>query len=99
IDGIPVNNEMTTSGSSSAYTGNDSPIDYGNAISDLNAEDIESVTVLKGPGATDLYGSRAANGALVITTKGRQRSKGVTVTDNSSASYDVIQRWPDYQNE
>lgn len=99
IDGIPVNNEMTTSGSSSAYTGNDSPIDYGNAISDLNAEDIESVTVLKGPGATALYGSRAANGALIITTKGGQKTKGLGVTFNSSASFDVIQRWPDYQYE
>lgn len=99
IDGIPVNNEMTTSGSSSAYTGQDSPIDYGNAISDLNAEDIESVTVLKGPGATALYGSRAANGALIITTKGGQKTKGLGVTFNSSASFDVIQRWPDYQYE
>lgn len=99
IDGIPVNNEMTTSGSSSAYTGQDSPIDYGNAISDLNAEDIESVTVLKGPGATALYGSRAANGALIITTKSGQKTKGLGVTFNSSASFDVIQRWPDYQYE
>ena len=99
IDGIPVNNEMTTSGSSSAYTGQDSPIDYGNAISDLNAEDIESVTVLKGPGATALYGSRAANGALVITTKSGQKTKGLGVTFNSSASFDIIQRWPDYQYE
>lgn len=99
IDGIPVNNEMTTSGSSSAYTGQDSPIDYGNAISDLNAEDIESVTVLKGPGATALYGSRAANGALVITTKSGQKTRGLGVTFNSSASFDVIQRWPDYQYE
>ncbi|HSP83370.1 MAG TPA: SusC/RagA family TonB-linked outer membrane protein, partial [Gillisia sp.] len=99
IDGIPVNNEMTTSGSSSAYTGQDSPIDYGNAISDLNAEDIESVTVLKGPGATALYGSRAANGALIITTKSGKKTKGLGVTFNSSASFDVIQRWPDYQYE
>ena len=99
IDGIPVNNEMTTSGSSSAYTGNDSPIDYGNAISDLNADDIESVTILKGPGATALYGSRAANGALVITTKGGQKTKGLGITFNSSAAFDVIQRWPDYQYE
>ncbi|UJH90611.1 TonB-dependent receptor plug domain-containing protein [Antarcticibacterium sp. 1MA-6-2] len=94
-----VNNEMTTSGSSSAYGGNDSPIDYGNGISDLNANDIESVTVLKGPGATALYGSRAANGALIITTKSGKASKGLGVTYTSNVSLDVIQRWPDYQYE
>lgn len=99
IDGVPVNNEMTTSGSSSAYTGDDSPIDYGNGISDLNANDIESVTVLKGPGATALYGSRAANGALIITTKSGKTTKGLGVTYSSNISLDVIQRWPDYQYE
>ncbi|MEZ7514098.1 SusC/RagA family TonB-linked outer membrane protein [Flavobacterium frigidarium] len=99
IDGVPINNEMTTSGSSSAYTGDDSPIDYGNGISDINANDIENVTVLKGPGATALYGSRAANGALIITTKSGKKTKGLGVTYNSSVSLDVIQRWPDYQYE
>lgn len=99
VDGVPVSSEMTTSGSSSAYTGNDSPIDYGNAISDLNTDDIESVTVLKGPGATALYGSRAANGALIITTKSGKQSKGLGITYTSSVSLDVIQRWPDWQYE
>ena len=99
VDGVPMNNEMTTSGSSSAYTGDDSPIDYGNAISDLNAEDIESVTVLKGPGATALYGSRAANGALIITTKSGKHTRGLGVTYTNTTSFDVIQRWPDYQYE
>ena len=99
VDGVPVNTEMTTSGSSSAYMGEDSPIDYGNAISDLNLEDIESVSVLKGPGATALYGSRAANGALIITTKSGRDSKGLGITYNGSATFDVIQRWPDYQYE
>ena len=99
VDGVPVNQELTTSGSSSAYGGSDSPIDYGNAISDLNLDDIESVTVLKGPGATALYGSRAANGALIITTKSGRRSSGLGVTLNSSVSIDNIQRWPDWQYE
>ncbi len=99
VDGVPVNTEMSTSGSSSAYGGEDSPIDYGNAISDLNLEDIESVSVLKGPGATALYGSRAANGALIITTKSGRNSRGLGVTYNGGATFDVIQRWPDYQYE
>ncbi|MGM8363493.1 SusC/RagA family TonB-linked outer membrane protein [Flavobacterium sp. ARAG 55.4] len=97
VDGVPVNTEMTTSGSSSAYMGQDSPIDYGNGISDLNLDDIESVTVLKGAGATALYGNRAANGALIITTKSGKKAKGFGVTLNSGVTFDVIQRWPDYQ--
>lgn len=99
VDGVPVNQELTTSGSSSAYGGAGSPIDYGNAISDLNLDDIESVTVLKGPGATALYGSRAANGALIITTKSGKKTTGLGITFNSSVNFDVIQRWPDWQYE
>lgn len=97
VDGVPINSQMTTSGSSTAYMGGDSPVDYGNGISGLNVLDIESVTVLKGPGATALYGSRAANGALIITTKSGKETKGLGITYNTSATFDVIQRWPDYQ--
>ncbi|KAF2080115.1 SusC/RagA family TonB-linked outer membrane protein [Flavobacterium sharifuzzamanii] len=97
VDGVPVNAEMTTSGSSSAYMGEDSPIDYGNGISDLNLDDIDEVTVLKGAGATALYGSRAANGALIITTKSGKKNKGLGISFNTGATFDVIQRWPDYQ--
>lgn len=97
VDGVPVNAEMTTSGSSSAYMGEDSPIDYGNGISDLNLDDIDAVTVLKGAGATALYGSRAANGALIITTKSGKKNKGLGISVNTGATFDVIQRWPDYQ--
>lgn len=97
VDGVPVTSEMTTSGSATAYMGTDSPIDYGNGISDLNLEDIESVTVLKGAGATALYGSRGANGALIITTKSGKKAKGWGVTINSGITYDKIQRWPDWQ--
>lgn len=97
VDGVPVNAEMTTSGSSSAYMGQDSPIDYGNGISDLNLDDIDAVTVLKGAGATALYGSRAANGALIITTKSGKKNKGLGISFTTGAAFDKIQRWPDYQ--
>ncbi|WP_129750835.1 SusC/RagA family TonB-linked outer membrane protein [Flavobacterium beibuense] len=97
VDGVPVNQSMTTSGSSSAYMGEDSPIDYGNGISELNLDDIESVTVLKGAGAAALYGTRAANGALIITTKSGKKNKGLGVTYSTGATFDVIQRWPDWQ--
>ena len=103
IDGIPKNSGLTSSGVSNAYgagSGNDIPVDFGNGIADLNPDDIETITVLKGPGATALYGSRAANGALIITTKsGARKEKGIGVTFNSNTSFNNVLRWPDYQYE
>ena len=63
-------------------------MDYGNAISDLNPDDIESVSVLKGPSAAALYGSRAGNGVVLVTTKSGRRSKGVTVNITSNTVID-----------
>jgi TonB-linked SusC/RagA family outer membrane protein len=103
IDGIPKNSGMTGAGVTNAYgagSGNDIPVDYGNGIADINPEDIESITVLKGAGATALYGSRAANGALIITTKsGIRKDKGIGVTFNSNTSINTVLRWPNYQYE
>lgn len=104
VDGVPMSNKnMTGSGVSSAYgagSGNDVPIDFGNNINDINPDDIESITVLKGPGATALYGSRASNGALLITTKsGSKKSNGIGVTVNSNISINTVLHWPDYQYE
>jgi TonB-linked SusC/RagA family outer membrane protein len=103
LDGVPMNSQGTTSGVSNAYgagSGNDVPIDFGNGIADINPDDIESITVLKGPGATALYGSRAANGALLITTKsGNRKARGIGVTVNSNVSINTILKWPDYQYE
>lgn len=95
VDGVPINGDITSSGANSSYQG--TPVDYGNGVSDLSLLDIESVSVLKGPGATALYGSRAANGALIITTKGGGKNTGLGITFNSGGIFDVIQRWPDYQ--
>jgi TonB-dependent SusC/RagA subfamily outer membrane receptor len=66
IDGVPVNNDNTNS---SGQQQGSSGYDYGNAASDINPDDIESINVLKGAAATALYGSRAANGVIIITTK------------------------------
>jgi len=78
VDGVVINNSsgrMTGTGNAS-YLGEDSPVDFGNGLNDINPEDIESVSVLKGPGASALYGQRGANGAIVITTKsGKPRVK------------------------
>ena len=104
VDGVPMNNRnMTSSGVNNAYqagSGNDVPVDFGNNINDINPDDIESVTVLKGPGATALYGSRAGNGAILITTKsGTKKQSGIGVTVNSNISFNTVLHWPDYQYE
>lgn len=103
IDGIPVQNEFPGSGASNGYMGgdanNDTPVDFGNAISDLNPEDIESISVLKGPAASALYGYQAANGAVIVTTKSGKRNKGLGITYSSNVKFDKITRWPDWQYE
>ncbi|PTX18900.1 TonB-linked SusC/RagA family outer membrane protein [Pontibacter mucosus] len=103
LDGVPMSSEMTSSGVDNAYgagSGNDIPVDFGNGIADINPDDIESITVLKGASAAALYGSRAANGALIITTKsGSRRQKGLGVTVNTNYSFNDVLRWPDYQYE
>jgi TonB-linked SusC/RagA family outer membrane protein len=103
VDGVPMNSSMVSSGADNAYqagSGADVPVDYGNGIADINPDDIESITVLKGAGATALYGSRASNGALIITTKsGSRKGKGIGVTVNSNFSVNDVLRWPDLQYE
>jgi len=95
IDGIPVDNEA---GDASVTTSGNTNLDYGNGIGNVNPDDIESIEVLKGPNAAALYGSRAANGAILITTK---KSSGTRfkVTFNSNSTFQRITEFPDYQNE
>jgi TonB-linked SusC/RagA family outer membrane protein len=95
VDGTPVSN--ASSGWSQGNSGYNL-IDYGNAISDLNPDDIESLTVLKGPNAAALYGSRAANGAIIITTrKGRGAGSG-QIEVSSQVTFSTPLRLPEYQN-
>nr|WP_276496896.1 SusC/RagA family TonB-linked outer membrane protein [Pontibacter litorisediminis] len=102
LDGVPMNSGMESSGVGNAYqagSGSDVPIDFGNGIADINPDDIESITVLKGAAAAALYGYRAANGALIITTKSGRKRKGLGVTVNSNISFNDILKWPDMQYE
>lgn len=101
IDGIPMVNGKLSSGVSDAYGigGADVPIDFGNGLSDINPDDIESVTVLKGAAATALYGSRAGNGALIVTTKSGKNKKGLGISFSSNSSINDVLRWPEYQYE
>lgn len=84
IDGVPIINTLNNV----SGFGSDNRVDYGNTISDLNSSDIESVSVLKGASAAALYGSRAGNGVVLITTKSGTKNKGVTVTINTNTVFD-----------
>ena len=98
VDGVPVDNANTNN--SGQRTGR-SGYDYGNAASDINPNDIESIDILKGAAASALYGSRAANGVIMITTKkGSARTgRGVGVTFSSNATTGFIDKstFPKYQ--
>lgn len=100
VDGVPMDNADYSSGNQQRSVGG---YDYGNAMQDMNPDDIESVTVLKGPAAAALYGSRASNGAIVITTKtgkGHRASgkKGLGVSVSSTVAFNDVFILPDYQN-
>jgi TonB-linked SusC/RagA family outer membrane protein len=95
VDGIPVSN--ADRGSQQQGGGMTGSKDFGNAIQDLNPDDIASLTVLKGPNAAALYGSRAANGAIIITTK-RGAAKASSMEVSSSITFDTPGRLPDFQN-
>jgi len=95
IDGIPVDN---SSGDGNVRTSSNTSLDYGNIAANINSEDIENIEILKGPNAAALYGSRAANGAVLITTKRASGTK-FKVTFNSNSTFQRITEFPDYQDE
>ncbi|RAJ99753.1 TonB-linked SusC/RagA family outer membrane protein [Larkinella arboricola] len=92
IDGVPVANSLNNLRS----MGDRNNVDYGNAISDLNPEDIESISVLKGPSAAALYGSRAGNGVILVTTKKGVKGKGVGITFSTSNVFEQPYRYLDF---
>ena len=98
IDGVPVDNSNSNSAGQKAGRGG---YDYGNAASDINPDDIESINVLKGAAATALYGSRASNGVVMITTKKGTSKKGVGITISSSLTMGTADSstLPTYQNK
>jgi TonB-linked SusC/RagA family outer membrane protein len=102
VDGIPVsnaNNNDIARNSTSQQSGGGG-YDYGSAVADINPDDIESLNVLKGAAATALYGSRASNGVIMITTKkGKKNSLGITV--NSGVTFGNIDKktFAKYQKE
>jgi len=100
VDGVPLDNANHTNDDQDRGAGG---YDYGNAIQDLNPDDIESINVLKGPTAAALYGNRAANGAIIITTKkGKSlsaKNAPIGVSINSSLQFNNVYVLPNYQNK
>ena len=93
VDGIPMSN------STMGVQALNNSIDFGNQAADINPEDIESITILKGASATALYGSRAGNGAVLITTKRGQQNEAVKVTFDGSVQASTVLRIPQLQNK
>lgn len=93
VDGIPVNdNDSDWGGRERSQT------QQGSALNDINPDDIESMSILKGANAAALYGSRATNGVIVITTKRGSTQKGLGISVNTSYTYDQLADMPEYQN-
>ncbi len=94
VDGIPFDNSVNASTNSNGGT------QFSNRAFDIDPNNIESMTILKGAAAAALYGSRATNGVVVITTKtGKKNRKGLEVTFNSSSSAEKVANLPEYQNK
>jgi TonB-linked SusC/RagA family outer membrane protein len=103
VDGIPIDNSQNYSGNPDQGTNNlTEGVAYSNRSIDINPDDIENVTVLKGGAATALYGLRAANGVIVITTKKGNTTKGEGVSNvsySTSVSFDVVSQMPELQQK
>ncbi len=89
IDGTPIGNSSSSDGG----------VDYGNSAMDIDMDNIESMNILKGASATALYGSRGANGVIMITTKKGTKRKGIGVEFSTGFAWDNVYIVPDFQNK
>ena len=96
VDGVPLEGKDYNSTNTQRGAGG---YDYGNLIQDLNPDDIESVSVLKGAAASALYGSRASNGVIMITTKKAQKQQGLGVEFSSTLGIERVSKLPKLQKE
>lgn len=96
VDGVPIeggdNNSTETQRGGGGY-------DYGNLIQDINPDDVENISVLKGASATALYGSRASNGVIMITTKRAKKAAGLGVEFSSSVGFETVTKLPKLQSQ
>lgn len=94
VNGVPINN----SGGGNGRVQGNLEVDYGNGAAEINPDDIESISVLKGANATALYGSRAANGVILITTKSGGNTGRIGASFSSNTTFEDPLRIPEYQN-
>ncbi|MCB0612167.1 MAG: SusC/RagA family TonB-linked outer membrane protein [Phaeodactylibacter sp.] len=97
VDGIPINSDIDAFEEQEFFGLGGQ--DFGNGLTELNPEDIENISVLKGITAAALYGSRGANGVIIVTTKKGRATKGLGISLNSSFLVDEPFRWREVQNE
>ena len=95
VDGVPINADGIESNNNADY----SSYVTGGGITDVNSNDIESISVLKGPNASALYGSRAGNGVILITTKTGSKAEGLGISINTNLTMDNPMYLPEFQNE
>jgi TonB-linked SusC/RagA family outer membrane protein len=100
IDGVPLSNGsfLMNSGTGTSGASNTDAVDFGNGMTNINPNDIESLTVLKGTAASALYGSLAKNGAIIIVTK-KGRAGKLKVEYDGSIAFSRVGKLPKYQDE
>jgi TonB-linked SusC/RagA family outer membrane protein len=98
VDGVPINNNSVFNFTNEAAAGFQE-IDFGNGAMEVNPDDIAEVSVLKGPSAAALYGTRASNGVIIIETKSGKNTKGLGISYNTSFFVDSAFKLPEFQNE
>jgi TonB-linked SusC/RagA family outer membrane protein len=98
VDGVPMDNSTGRVGIGATNDFWNPSLDMGNGLSDINPEDIASISVLKGPAAAALYGSLGGNGVILITTKTGKKQPGLGVTVSSSVGFESIFTKPEMQN-
>ena len=95
VNGMPIDNSIPGGGSTTDGQGIN--VDRGDGIAGINPDDIETISVLKGGAAAALYGSRASNGVILITTKKGTAQRGIGVEYNSNVTFDTPSIFPDFQ--
>lgn len=98
VDGVPINNNSVFNFTNEAAAGFQE-IDFGNGAMEVNPDDIAEVSVLKGPSAAALYGTRASNGVIIIETKSGKNTEGLGISYNTSFFVDSAFKLPEFQNE
>jgi len=99
VDGVPINNSFSSGNATENSMNVNAKVDFGNSASDINPADIETISVLKGAAASNLYGSRAANGVIMITTKKGAKNNDLIVNFSSSSAFTDVGRLPYFQKK